>query len=82
MIDTSVIANILNKKINGQLTLHDQQILDEWVNLSPYNRGILHKIEEENLLFEDVMILLEWTFQEDEEKFISKITKDVLSQYG
>lgn len=78
MINTALIAKILNKKINGQLSDDDNKLLYEWAKLSHYNRSILQKIEDKKILYEDVLILLEWNSVEDESVFISKVTDEVL----
>lgn len=78
MIHTALIADILNRKINGALSDDDKKLLDEWVKLSDYNRSILQNIEDKNILYEDVLMLLELNSHENESIFISKVTDDVL----
>src|SRR5690606_18645819 len=69
MYDTNFIANLLNKKINGTLSSEENVILEHWANLSTYNREIVIKVEEREVVFEDVLILLEWNLTLDDQQF-------------
>ncbi len=59
MKDTTEIARIIKKKLEGTLTSQEELVLDQWAASSPSNAQLLEDLTDENLVLDDVASWIE-----------------------
>lgn len=90
MYETSEIATLIRKKLEGTISTQELLLLDDWAKKSEANSELLKKSTDEKLLFEDVVRWLELTKEEEEgswarnleRRTFSKIHETVEEQVG
>lgn len=55
MMDTSEVARLIRKKLDGKITAQELLLLENWAEQDPSHAGLLAKVDSEELVFEDVL---------------------------
>lgn len=80
MYDTSNIAKLLKKNLDGTISAEEFIFLEHWRKKSPSNAALLKKVENEKILFEDVMKWLELEKVERQHNWIGRLEERTFSK--
>lgn len=80
MYETSEIATLIRKKLEGTISTQELLLLDDWAKKSEANSELLKKSTDEKLLFEDVVRWLELTKEEEEGSWTRNLERRTFSK--
>lgn len=80
MYDTSNIARLIKKKLDGTISPEELVFLEKWGLSSSSNAALLKKVENEKLLFQDVIKWLELEKIEGQQDWIERLEERTISK--
>lgn len=75
MYDISEIAKLIRKKLEGSIDSRELAVLENWAKTDPLHIELLQKLENEEVLLNDVLLWLEMQEEEGEKIWINKLER-------